>query len=795
MADNNNDDIFMDTLPQSTKFHQRVTHSLSIRPSTSSQLHRSQSLALEDKTRRFNIRWRQQRTSDDITITKPTNIFDKELPRVPSSHRLSPMDRLASSSSSSPPTLREFYTWISDYLTPLTKANHIISITKLGLAKDCLFHLLDNVDDETFESKFTLRDQLQAIKIPTPPSSFPVLAEILKSLLRILAALKSTTYYPFKLIDSTGIAYTLEPPCMTTINSEQVLWPDHLTSNTHWFHTYFCGRDYTTLIIPIKSTITSTTTLYAIVTGIQEPMDNYDNESIQYRLIIRLPKETTKRYLVSDTQVNDYLAKKEGRSNDDLQKPIKQQRRSLRGHVNFTSNDSQYKMMKAAILSVQPDLDMTKAICLSATTTSACNLEKDLLRLDGIEVPPAYKFGVLSILNNQTKEEDWFSNTGLSSSFDQFLNILGNRIQLKGYKGYAAGLDTKTGETGDTSVISKWMNYEIMFHVAALMPFRENDKQQVQRKRYIGNDIVCVVFLEGDAIFDPKAIRSKFLHVYIVVRQEIANQKRRWRMEVVRKSNVPYFGPILPNPPLFYDEQTLQNFLTVKLINAENAALKCDNFSIPNNRARAGILEGMVEKGLAQEDESFKKSTMKRQPSQRTPPSSSSSGNRLSRGSLRSIRSNPDNTMNNKVEAPPLPSPTRSTMLQDLKNFALRRAPTFTQRSSTTKEQSIPEEDGNGDDEQPPYTNSLPSAAPNTSVHQPTKSNDDSLLQRSILAAKSKSQLFKSTTNSPPSPRPIGTSSVQPDGLRYKTQNLMINVVAKRSSTRPMTPTLADGSS
>lgn len=37
------------------------------------------------------------------------------------------------------------------------------------------------------------------------------------------------------------------------------------------------------------------------------------------------------------------------------------------------------------------------------------------------------------------------------------------------------------------SFASSWRDCEIMFHVAPLMPLRENDKQQVHRKRYIGN--------------------------------------------------------------------------------------------------------------------------------------------------------------------------------------------------------------------------------------------------------------------------------------------------------------------
>jgi RAP1 GTPase activating protein 1 len=57
-----------------------------------------------------------------------------------------------------------------------------------------------------------------------------------------------------------------------------------------------------------------------------------------------------------------------------------------------------------------------------------------------------------------------------------------------------------------------------MFHVSCLLPFQEEDAQRLERKRHIGNDIVCLVFLEGKTPFDPNCIASKFIHIYVVVR-------------------------------------------------------------------------------------------------------------------------------------------------------------------------------------------------------------------------------------------------------------------------------------
>ena len=48
------------------------------------------------------------------------------------------------------------------------------------------------------------------------------------------------------------------------------------------------------------------------------------------------------------------------------------------------------------------------------------------------------------------------------------------------------------------SVYTYWRGIEIMFHVSTLLPYEKNDPQKLQRKRHVGNDIVCVVFLEAD---------------------------------------------------------------------------------------------------------------------------------------------------------------------------------------------------------------------------------------------------------------------------------------------------------
>lgn len=60
-----------------------------------------------------------------------------------------------------------------------------------------------------------------------------------------------------------------------------------------------------------------------------------------------------------------------------------------------------------------------------------------------------------------------------------------------------------------------------MFHVATMLPYIETDEQQLERKRHLGNDVVVIVYKEGNQKFNPACIHSMFNHMFIVI-QNIA---------------------------------------------------------------------------------------------------------------------------------------------------------------------------------------------------------------------------------------------------------------------------------
>ena len=205
-----------------------------------------------------------------------------------------------------------------------------------------------------------------------------------------------------------------------------------------------------------------------------------------------------------------------------------------------------------------------------------------------------FKFGVIYQRVGQTSEEALFGNRVHSPALDRFLDMIGRRVTLAEHSGYRGGLDTQFGQTGQHSVYTEHLGKEIMYHVATLLPFSETDSQQLQRKRHIGNDIVSIVFQEGNTPFSPDMVTSHFLHAYIVVQPEPEEGPDVYRVSVTARSDVPFFGPSLPSPPLFRRGPQFREWLLNKLINAETACYKAEKFSKLEQRTRITLLNNLV---------------------------------------------------------------------------------------------------------------------------------------------------------------------------------------------------------
>ncbi len=93
------------------------------------------------------------------------------------------------------------------------------------------------------------------------------------------------------------------------------------------------------------------------------------------------------------------------------------------------------------------------------------------------------KFGVIYAKSGQITDDEFFSNETGSETFDRFLDLLGDKVTLKGWTGYKGGLDTKNNMTGETSIFTEFEEHQLMFHVSTLLPFSKEDSQQVRRQQ------------------------------------------------------------------------------------------------------------------------------------------------------------------------------------------------------------------------------------------------------------------------------------------------------------------------
>uniref|UniRef100_A0A8C5HKD9 Signal-induced proliferation-associated 1-like protein 1 n=1 Tax=Gouania willdenowi TaxID=441366 RepID=A0A8C5HKD9_GOUWI len=241
-----------------------------------------------------------------------------------------------------------------------------------------------------------------------------------------------------------------------------------------------------------------------------------------------------------------------------------------------------------------PELDLS---CLRLALNTP-KVTEQLMKLDEQGLSFQVKVGVMYCRAGQSTEEEMYNNETAGPALEEFLRLLGEKVRLKGFSKYRAQLDTKTDSTGTHSLYTSYKDYEIMFHVTTLLPYTPHNKQQLLRKRHIGNDIVTIVFQEpGAHPFTPKAIRSHFQHVFIIVRvHNPCSDSTCYSVAVTRSQDVPSFGPPIPKGVTFPKSTVFRDFLLAKVINAENAAHKSDKFGAMATRTRQEYLRDLAER-------------------------------------------------------------------------------------------------------------------------------------------------------------------------------------------------------
>ncbi|XP_014912825.1 signal-induced proliferation-associated 1-like protein 2 isoform X2 [Poecilia latipinna] len=249
--------------------------------------------------------------------------------------------------------------------------------------------------------------------------------------------------------------------------------------------------------------------------------------------------------------------------------------------------------LKEVLEYVIPELNIQ---CLRLALNSP-KVPEQLLKLDEQGLSFQHKVGVLYCKAGQSTEEEMYNNESAGPALDEFLDLLGQRVRLKGFTKYRAQLDNKTDSTGTHSLYTTYKDYELMFHVSTMLPYTPNNRQQLLRKRHIGNDIVTIVFQEPGALpFTPKNIRSQFQHVFVIVRvHSPCTDNVCYSVAVSRSKDVPPFGPPIPKSVTFPKSAVFRDFLLAKVINGENAAHKSEKFRAMATRTRQEYLKDLAE--------------------------------------------------------------------------------------------------------------------------------------------------------------------------------------------------------
>ena len=223
-----------------------------------------------------------------------------------------------------------------------------------------------------------------------------------------------------------------------------------------------------------------------------------------------------------------------------------------------------------------------------------------LLRLDEQNICRAVKAGIMYCGPGQATEEEMYNNVDGSDLFHSFLNCLGSIVELKAFDKYRAQLDNKNDTTGKHSLYTEYRGNEIMFHVSTMLPYTDGKKQQLLRKRHIGNDILTIVFQEdGAEPFSPAVIRSQFQHVFIIVRHvpkfETPGSGPTFQVAVTHSSTIPKTTPAVPSYPVFQLGEDFRGYILAKLVNLENAAHRSAKFLAMAMRTRHEWLVDLVD--------------------------------------------------------------------------------------------------------------------------------------------------------------------------------------------------------
>ena len=197
---------------------------------------------------------------------------------------------------------------------------------------------------------------------------------------------------------------------------------------------------------------------------------------------------------------------------------VKLESKLIKSHNLFVTSSSSVKAKARNIFELL-HVDTSNSILQAVSSSKLKNL---IIQMDSDLSLNRFKFGIAYLDRFDTSEEQMLANSfhdsSTSEAFSNFLQGLGDQINLKGWKGFAGGLDVSNEElTGDHAIYRKTDSSEIIFHVVPWLPETET-KNNLERKRHFGNDTIVIIFSESLYSFEMESLMSRQIQVVLFVR-------------------------------------------------------------------------------------------------------------------------------------------------------------------------------------------------------------------------------------------------------------------------------------
>ncbi|XP_041353753.1 ral GTPase-activating protein subunit alpha-1-like isoform X2 [Gigantopelta aegis] len=220
-------------------------------------------------------------------------------------------------------------------------------------------------------------------------------------------------------------------------------------------------------------------------------------------------------------------------------------------------------------------------------------LVRELKNLDSQMCRETHKIAVIYVAAGQEDRSSILSNSGASKPFEDFVAGLGWEVDLGSHQGFRGGLQANK-TTGSTAPYYATSTYEAVFHVSTRIPSGSDESRNI-KTRHLGNDEVHIVWSEHSRDYRRGIIPTEFGDVLIVI-YPLPNGL--YRIQIDRKPEVPYFGPLFDGAIL--DRLVLPGLVRATAINASRVKRSSMPFYHSFYEERAKCLETIIQQHTEQ---------------------------------------------------------------------------------------------------------------------------------------------------------------------------------------------------